>query len=90
MNSFAFLDGKSMPDFVGRAEKLEEGTGKLANALGLEMEKAPDENVRSGKCTDALKYIHKYNRRSLEIANKIYADDFVHFGYEIIDPDTLD
>lgn len=78
-----------MTDFVGRAERLEEDMTRLANVLGLEMEKAPDESVRPGKCTDTLKYLHKYDRRNLEIVNEVYADDFTRFGYEMINPDTL-
>ncbi|WP_082546098.1 sulfotransferase family 2 domain-containing protein [Rhodanobacter sp. Root627] len=86
MTEFATLDGKNMLDFVGRAEHLEEDMNKLGDALGLTIQKAPDHNVRTGTCSESLKYIDKYTPRSIQIVNDLYAQDFANFGYTMLDP----
>jgi hypothetical protein len=89
MVEFSHADGEPRMDFVGRAETVEEDIRRLSERLGLPVAKADDENVRNGLCTPEPKYLDRYDRRTLAAVNRVYAEDFRLFGYEMIDPERL-
>jgi len=89
MSEFAFLKDRNILDFVGKAEALESDIQALAVHLGIDIEKAPDENVRTTICMPEPKYLKMYDRRSVANVNRVYADDFKHFGYQMLDPDAF-
>jgi hypothetical protein len=80
------LRGACVIDFVGKAERLKADLQSLSTLLGIQIEKAPDENVRPASPIGTLKYLDRYTRRTIENVNRIYAPDFDLFGYEMLDP----
>jgi len=89
MSEFAYADGRNVLDFVGHAETLETDLSALGERLGLQIAKAPDENVRRGHCTVRPKYLPHYDRETIAAVNRLYADDFTRFGYDMVDPDDV-
>lgn len=82
-------DGELVMDFVGRAETLDQDISTLAGLIGAPITKAPDVNVRQGRCGTRPKYLEHFDRRTLAAVNEVYRRDFELFGYEMIDPADL-
>lgn len=89
MHAFAYLDGQCVMDFVGRAETVDDGLDELSRRLDLPIAKVADVNVNVAPSGDALKYLGRYDRATLELVNDLYREDFERFGYAMTDPQLV-
>lgn len=88
MYEFAYSQsGERIVDFVGKVENFEADLVALSASLGIDIEKASDENVRSTICTAQPKYLGKYDRKTIAAVNRVYRKDFELFSYEMLDPE---
>ncbi|NRP75223.1 hypothetical protein ILFOPFJJ_06146 [Ensifer psoraleae] len=85
MNEFTHLDGNLFVDFIGKTENLWDDARKLEKILNLECAPTEDLNVTDPSRTP-LKYAKHYNRRSIEIVNELYLEDFQYYGYDLLSP----
>jgi hypothetical protein len=85
MHEFAWHDGECVLDFVGRAETVEASLAELSRRLQVPITKAADANVNVAP-GEALKYLDRYDRATLELVNTLYREDFERFGYPMVDP----
>jgi len=85
IHAFTHLHGECVMDFLGRAEDVEGSLAELSTRLGIEIEKTENRNVRVQPIGGQLKYLHHYNRQSLEVVNELYREDFEYFGYQMFD-----
>jgi hypothetical protein len=85
MHAFAYLDGESVVEWVGKAETFDQSLADLSHRLGLPIHKAQDVNVTTPP-SRGLKYLDRYDRATIEIVNEMYEEDFERFGYERVEP----
>jgi len=89
MVAFTHLNGRCALDWIGRTERLEQDLMALADKLGVTIDNVESRNVRdpdTARPSDAPRYLAHYTRRTVELVNSLYADDFEAFGYPLADP----
>jgi hypothetical protein len=72
----ATLLGKIRLDFVGHSESLQSDLDRLASILSVESPEVPHANS-----TGSLRREAEFSDRTIETISRIYADDFLAFGY---------
>jgi len=85
LHAFTHKDGIYRLDWFGRTENLEADLHILSQKLGLAIGNVENKNVRQPPLGEQ-KYLDKYERRTVELVNDLYAFDFEFFGYEKLDP----
>lgn len=88
MHAFSHHKGQYQLDWYGRAENLENDILYLSNKLDLGVRDIENRNVRTPISND-LKYLDKYERKTIELVNRMYRFDFEFFGYEMLNPDDF-
>ncbi|KRE12006.1 hypothetical protein ASE63_20005 [Bosea sp. Root381] len=85
MHKFTHRAGDCMMDWIGRNESLEADLRILAGRLDIEPGEIQRRNVRSKSDTPG-RHLVNYRKKTIEIVNELYKDDFEAFGYELAKP----
>ncbi len=88
MHAFSHHNDRYLLDWYGRVENLENDLTYLYNKLDLGALNIENRNVRT-PISNNLKYLDKYERKTIELVNKIYRFDFEFFGYEMLNPNNF-
>jgi hypothetical protein len=88
MHAFTHKNDSYQLDWFGRTENLEQDILALSGKLGLEVDKIENRNVRT-PIAKGLKYLDRYERKTIELVNELYRFDFEFFGYEMLNPDDF-
>ena len=88
MHAFSHYNGRFQLDWFGRTENLENDLLFLSNKLDLGIQSIESKNVRT-PLSKGLKYLDKYERKTIELVNELYKFDFEFFGYDMLDPKDI-
>jgi len=84
-----------MLDLVGYTERFDEDFKKISAILNIEQVQIENKKVLTepkapcdpqNMTRSDYKYLDRYDRKSIETVNELYADDFHHFGYQMLSP----
>ena len=88
MHAFSHFKGYYLLNWFGRTENLENDLYHLSDRLDLEIGEIENKNVRSPIVRE-LKYVDKYDKKTIQLVNKIYRFDFEFFNYKMLNPDDF-
>jgi hypothetical protein len=79
MSRICTRDGKLLPDFLGRFERLEKDAHYILERIGVDIEPPPMPKIN---VSPHHHYATYYNKSMRDHVAKVYADDIKEFGYE--------
>jgi len=88
MHAFSHHNDCYQLDWFGRAENLEQDLRTLSSKLDLDVRDIESKNVRT-PIAKGLKYLDRYERKTILLVNQLYKYDFEFFGYEMLNPDDF-
>lgn len=98
MHKFSHINGINCMFFVGRHEFFDEDSNRVFDLLNLPSSTIEKRNMSTPPKTvlnpsnmqkSEYKYLHKYERRTIELINEIYEKDFLFFDYKRILPSEI-